>query len=435
MAGPIIEVLIVALLVVANGVFAMAEIAIVSARRERLQALVNEGRSGARAALALSRDPNRFLSTVQIGITLVGILAGAYGGATIAARLSDLVDGVPALARYSDAISVAIVVVVIAYLSLVIGELVPKRLGLRAPERIASSVARPMTLLAAVAAPVVGLLSVSTDLVLRLLRTPSSVEHAVTEDEIKLLMRQGLLAGSIEAGEQQMVSGVFRLHDRPVRAFMTPRQQIVWFDVNDSPARLSSKVRHGRYSQYPVCDGDLEDVVGMAVSKDLLAGCLSGEPVDVTALTSPVLFIPETSTGSDVLNLLLETESKAGIVIDESGGVEGMVTVDDILGEIVGEDAQEVVLQGNSWVVDGRVGLDLLRDAVQIHLPIPEEEADIYHTLGGFVMARLGRVPEEGDSFLWNGVLFTVRRMDGNRVSSVAMSREAEIEPRREPAG
>lgn len=234
MSSPIVEMLILLSLVLANGLLAMAEIAIVSARKERLQALVRKGRAGASTALSLTNDPNRFLSTIQVGITLVGILAGAFGGATLAGRLSGLLGDVPGLSRYSEPIALGIVVLAIAYLTVVLGELVPKRLGLRSPETVASSVAPSMQVLSLLSTPIVALFSWSTDAVLRLLNMSGSVEHPVTEDEINALMRQGLEAGSIESGEQQMVSGVFRLHDRPVGAFMTPRREIVWLDVNYS---------------------------------------------------------------------------------------------------------------------------------------------------------------------------------------------------------
>ncbi len=422
MAAPVIEIAVLLALVLANGMFAMAEIAVVSARKERLQALVSEGRSGASAALALANDPNRFLSTIQVGITLVGILAGAFGGATLAGRLSSLLDEVPGISRYSDPIGFGIVVVTIAYLTVVIGELVPKRLGLRSPERVASSVAPSMRRLSWLASPVVSLLSRSTDAVLKVLNMSGPVEQPVTEDEINVLMRQGLRAGSIEAGERQMVSGVFSLHDRPVRAIMTPRQEIVWLDTRISRIELVQKIGRADYSQFPVCEGRLDDPIGVVAVKDLLARTLQGDDMDLKTIAGPALFIPETSTGSDVLNLFLETKNNVGLVIDENGAVEGVVTINDILGEIVGEDIQEIVRSGDSWTVDGRVGIEPLNDVLRVPVQVPESEQGSYFTVSGFVMARLGRIPEVGDSFTWGANHFEVQHMSDYRVGRVLIT-------------
>jgi putative hemolysin len=427
MPAPITEILVILALILANGLFAMAEIAIVSARKERLQAMVAEGRAGAMTALDMANDPNRFLSTIQVGITLVGILAGAFGGATLAGRLSDVVDDVPGLSRYSDAISFGAVVIVIAYLTVVIGELVPKRLGLRSPENVAASVAPSMRRLSWLASPVVGLLSLSTNTVLRVLNLSGPVDQPVTEEEIKVLMRQGLRAGSFEAGEQQMVSGVFSLHDRPVGAFMTPRLDIVWLDAGATRDELISTIRQVKYSQFPVCEGALDDPIGVAALKDLLAWTLEGDDMDFRASTGPALFIPETATGSDVLNLFLETDNSVALVIDEHGAVEGMVTVDDILKQIVGEDAQEIVRAGDSWVVDGSVVIERLNEVLPAPIQVPEGERGRYHTMSGFVMARLGRIPEVGDSFTWDGVDFEVQMMSDNRVARVRITPQEDV--------
>jgi len=427
MTGPIAEIALILLLVVANGALAMSEIAIVSARPERLRAMVQDGRAGARAAMALAQDPNRFLSTIQIGITLVGILAGAFGGATVAERLSGVLDNVPWFAAYSGAVSLGIVVVAIAYLSLVIGELVPKRLAMRGPEQVASTVAPAMTLLSLLAFPVVRVLSISTDAVLRLLRASSSVQSPVTEEEIKLLVGEGARAGVFEAGEHQMVTEVFRLHDRPVQVFMTPRTDIEWLDVNSTRERVRRALLQTAYSRLPVCDGELDRVTGLVSSKDLLNQLLSGADLDLQAASQPPLFIPESATGSQVVQLFRQSRTSVGLVVDEHGGVEGLVTDTDVLEEIAGViegDEEVIVHEEGVWVLDGRVGMDELRDLTGINMLVPPEEQDAYHTVGGFVLARLGHAPSVGDTVSSSGVRFQVREIDGLRISRVEVSVE-----------
>jgi putative hemolysin len=287
------EILIIVLLVLLNGVFAMSEIAVVSARKARLQQLAREGKAGARAALALAAEPTRFLSTVQIGITLVGILAGAFGGATLAEQLADRLSAIPGLARYSEAIGVAIIVVAISYLSLVVGELVPKRLALTNPEKVASAVARPMRTLATLAAPVVQLLSLSTNAILRVLVPRPPAEQPVTEEEIKILIEQGAQSGVFEAVEQEIVESVFRLADRRVGALMTPRTEIVWLDLNDAPEEIERQVAACEHSRFPVGQGRLDNVVGIVRGRDVLATRASGQPFDLKTIMTLPLFVPE----------------------------------------------------------------------------------------------------------------------------------------------
>jgi len=424
MSAPFVEILIILALILTNGMFAMAEIAIVAARKERLQNLVRQGQSGASTALSLANDPNRFLSTIQIGITLVGIIAGAFGGATLAGRLADSFARVPAIERFSEALAFAIVVIGIAFLTVIFGELVPKRLGLRSPERVASSVAPTMRLLSNLATPIVVLLSWSTDAVLRLLNMRTAVDQPVTEDEINALMRQGLQSGSIESGEQRMVSGVFRLHDRSVGAFMTRRSDIVWLDVNATPDEVKKQIRQAKHSQFPVCEGGLENVIGVSSAKDLLDWMLHDNDADFRDVARPALFILETVTGSEVLNRFLEVDNNIGLVIDENGAVEGLVTIDDILDEIVGEDIRKPVREDDSWITDGRVGIEQLSELLEAPVRVPSDELGRYHTLGGFVMARLDRIPSVGDSFTWNGLNFEVQSMFRNQVRRIKITPE-----------
>jgi len=315
-------------------------------------------------------------------------------------------------------------VIGIAFLTVIFGELVPKRLGLRSPERVASSVAPTMRLLSNLATPIVALLSWSTDAVLRLINMRTAVDQPVTEDEINALMRQGLQAGSIESGEQRMVSGVFRLHDRTVGAFMTRRSEIVWLDVNATPDEVKKKIRQAKHSQFPVCDGGLENVIGVSSAKDLLDWMLHDNDADFRDVARPALFILETVTGSEVLNRFLEVDNNVGMVIDENGAVEGLVTIDDILDEIVGEDIRKPIREGDSWIADGRVGIEQLSDLLEAPVRVPSGETGRYNTLSGFVMTRLDRMPTVGDSFTWNGLTFEVQSMFRNQVRRIKITPE-----------
>src|SRR5215208_1527776 len=275
-----VELLIVVLLILLNGVFAMSELSIVSARKARLEQLANAGDRRARAALDLANEPNQLLSTVQVGITLVGIFTGAFGGATLSAALAAQIRQVQALAPYSEALGLGIVVLAITYLSLIVGELVPKRLALNSPERIAATVAIPMRTFSRLASPIVALLGASTDLVLRVLRVRPSTAAPITEEEVKILIEQGTRAGVFEAAEQDIVGSVFRLGDRRVSSLMTPRPDIVWLDLDESPANLRRVIVECEHSRFPVCRGNLDAVVGVALAKDILAHDLVGEPLD-----------------------------------------------------------------------------------------------------------------------------------------------------------
>ena len=331
MSSIIFEILILFVLITANGIFSMSEMAIISSRKVRLQQMANQGDAKAKAALELAEAPNRFLSTVQVGITLIGILTGAFGGATIADKLALYVEMIPALAPYSRAIAFGMIVLTITYLSLIVGELVPKRLALNNPERIAASVAIPMRVLAAGAYPVVHLLSASTDLVLRILGIGPSTEPQVTEEEIKVLIEQGTEAGTFEEAEQDMVQRVFRLGDRPVNALMTPRPDIVWLDLEDSAEQNRHKMMDSSHSRFPVCQGGLDNVLGVMHVTDLLARTLSGQPLDLTISLRQPVFVPESTRGLKILELFKQTGIHVALVVDEYGVIQGLVTLNDVL--------------------------------------------------------------------------------------------------------
>ena len=416
------ELLIIVVLLILNGIFSMSEAAVIASRRARLQQLADKGDAGAKTALKITDDPNRFLSTVQIGITLIGILLGAFGGATMASQIAALLADTP-LAPYAGTIGFALIVLLTTYLSLIIGELVPKRLALRSPERIASLVAPPMRVLSRITAPVVTLLSVSTDAVLVVLGARELDEPPVTEEEIKGMLRQGVEAGVFEEAEHDMVEGIFSLGDRRIGTLMTPRTEVYWLDVNDPPEENRDKLLSSEFSRLPVCDDDPDHVLGMLHSKDLLAQLLSGKPLDIRAATTEALFVPMSMTASKVLDLFRETGKHIALVIGEYGGMEGLVSIQDILEEIVGEVEEEehaVQRDDGSWLLDGMMSIDDFEEMFDIEEAPGAHEG--YETLGGFMLSLLGNIPKAGDELDWESLHFEVLDMDGNRIDKVLIT-------------
>ena len=424
-----IEIVIILLLLLANGFFAMSEIAIISARKAHLQQLAKSGDAKARAALDLATNPDRFLATVQIGITLIGIFAGAFSGATIADRIGSYLGTFPLLAPYSKTIGVGIVVVSLTYVSLVIGELVPKRLALGNAERIAPSVASSMRTLSTIAGPIVHLLSASTNLIIKLLGAKSPPKPAITPEEIRVLVQIGRESGMFEESEQDMIEGVLRLDERPVAGFITPRKQIVWFDLNDAPKDILQKLEKSRHSRYPVMHGSLDTVLGIVRAKDILVQCLASRPLDLKAVLRPPLFIPETMSSLKALELLKEKGTHIALVIDEYGGIEGIVTHNDILEAIVGYipsageplQPQATRRDDGSWLVDGLLHIDELKEILELD-KMPEGAYSVYHTVGGFVISQLRAIPTPGQSFQWEKLRFEVLDMDGRRVDKVLVT-------------
>jgi putative hemolysin len=421
-----LEILVILVLLIANGVFAMSEIAIVASRKARLQQWVDEGKAGARAALALANNPTQFLATVQTGITLVGILAGAFSGATIAEKLGAYLETVPVLAPYGQAIAVGVVVVLITYFSLIIGELAPKRLALNGAERIAVTIAAPMQLLSKAAAPIVHFISVSTDVVIRLLGVTPSTEPAVTEEEIKVLIEQGTQVGVFEESEQDMIEGVLSLSERRVSILMVPRTQVDWIDIEDPPERIKEEIITYRHSVFPLAKDNLDNIIGIVYAKDLLAQTLSGHPLDLKALLQHPLFVPEKMPALQVLELFKQKGVRIAFVVDEFGSIQGMVTDDDILEDIVGDipsigspaELKAVRREDGSWLLDGLLHIDELKEVLGIE-ELPDEKEGYYQTAGGFVINQIGTIPTVGQSFKWGDFRFEVVDMDGRRVDKV----------------
>jgi len=431
------DILLLLVLILLNGVFAMSEIAIVSSRRARLVQMADTGSSGARHALTLASEPTRFLSSVQVGITSIGILNGAIGEASIASRLRASLEQVPAVAPYAETLSLGIMVVVLTYFSLILGELVPKRLALTHPEAIASIIARPMEILAAIGRPIVTFLSVSTDTILRLLGVRQVKQPAVTVEEIRVLLEQGADEGVFEDAEHEMVTNVLNLDDRHVGAVLTPRSDVVFLDVRDAMAVNRQKLRQDPHNVLPLCDGGLDHVLGFVRSTAVLDKLLDGETIDLPALAEKPLFVPKTMSLMTLLEQFKRTHLPVALVVDEFGGVEGLVSLTDVIGSIVGDlpsepgDEPSIVRRDDgSWLLDGALDLDTVLRTLDAESLLSDHDRQHYHTLGGLAMLALGRVPRTGDLFQRGDYRFEIVDMDGNRVDRVLVSRTPEGSPR-----
>lgn len=429
MSTIVFEMSAIFVLLMANGIFAMSEIAIVTARKSRLQELADTGMAKARAALDLANSPNRFLSTVQVGITLVGILAGAFGGGAIREWLATQLYAVPIIAPYSRSVALALVVITITYFSVILGELVPKRIALGHPESIAMAMAPVMRLLLILSAPLVHLFTFSTDLVFRLVGKRFDERTLVSEEEITTLLRQGTEAGVFKETEQEMVEAVFQLDDMRARGLMTPRTQIIWLDVNDSVEEIRAKLSDSAHSRFPVCEGTLDNVVGIVQAKDLLTNFLSTKNVDLRATIQPADFAPRSMTALQVLDQIKKTSSHIVLVVDEYGGIEGLLTHHDILEAIAGDmplgaiptEPKAVQRKDGSWLLDGMLSIDEFKEI--FHLDnLPGEKKDTFQTLGGFIFTQMGRVPAAPEQFEWNGLRFEIVDMDGKRIDKVLVS-------------
>jgi putative hemolysin len=423
------QIILIFCLLILNGVFAMSEISLVSSRKVRLQQLAKEGDKSAQAALDLSEKPNHFLSTVQIGITLIGTLAGALGGAKLSDDLGALLAKVNWLAPYSETAAFTIIVLVTSYFSLVIGELIPKRLGMNNPEKIASIVAYPMKVISWLTSPIVHLLSASTDLGLRILGVEPSHDPVITEEEIKVLMKQGTQSGIFEEAEEDMVSGIFRLGDRYIDSIMTPRTEIEWIDSGEPFEAILEQVTNSKHNRFPVATDELDNVHGILIAKDFLSQSLNGAKPNISDLLQPALFVPDSMSALKALDLLKEAGVHAALVIDEFSGVLGMVTLYDVLKAIVGsipiagEDQEVMVVQreDGSWLFDGLLSIDEVKEALGID-SLPDEDRVGYQTLGGFVMTMLDSIPQAGQAFEIMSLRFEVVDMDGKRVDKVLVT-------------
>ena len=430
------EIVVILVLVLLNGVFAMSEIAVVASRRVRLQQRAEAGDRRSAQVLALKADPTVLLSTVQVGITLVGILAGAYSGATLAESLAEWLGRFPQIARYREGLALGLVVSAITYLSLVIGELVPKALALHDPEGIARVVAAPLGWLSRLGTPLVKVLTGSTRLVLAPFRLGPGGEQGATEEEIRALIKQAALAGDVAPVEHQIVEKVFRMGDRRASDIMTPRPNIDWIDIHDGVAGIRQHLQSDRHPRLLLCDGELDRVLGVADAEVLLEELLAGRPLDVRAHLRMPIFVPATVSVFQLLETFRTTRVHLALLLDEFGAVEGLVTPTDILEGLVGEMPSEpseeagpiVVREDGSWLVEGTARIEEIVTAIGLP-PVPEDERETYQTLAGLVMTRLARVPRAGDHFRWGDFRFEVVDMDGRRVDKVLVERRARPAP------
>lgn len=376
------ELLMIFILILVNAVLAMSEAALVASRKARLQQQAGEGNKSSALAIKLIEDPNIFLSTIQIGITLIGVLAGAVGGATIAESLAVVLHNIPYISEYSTSIALGIVVLSITILTIWLGELVPKRLGLNSPEKIAQVVAGPMLFLSVVFSPFIKLMSGATNFVLRLMGVNPSTDPPITEEELQVLINQGTQAGVFEESEQDMVEGVFSLGDQRVYSLMTPRTEIVWLDIDNTLEEIREKIADCPYSRFPVRQDTLEAIVGIVKSRDLLVASLFGNELKLKEFVKPAFYIPETMFASRALEILKEKNTELLLVVDEFGGVQGLLTINDILEEIVGEmegaEPQATQRQDGSWLLDGMLEIDEFKEIFNFNI-LPHENE--YETL------------------------------------------------------
>jgi len=419
------EIFLLFVLILINGVFAMSEIALVTARRGRLQKMADDGSPGAASAIELAEEPTRFLSAIAIGITSIGLLNGVIGETVLARPLSVWMQGLGVEKDHADLGSTAIAVLVLTYFTIVIGELVPKRVAQLRPEAIARFVARPMQILGIVTRPFVKLLTLSTEILLRLLGLRDKTTNAVTEEEIHSLLEEGSDAGVIDPHEHEMARNVFRLDDRAVVSLMIPRLELVHLDVDDPLEDNLKKIQESDHSRFPVCAGGWDTVLGMSSTKMLLGQMLRGETIDLRANLTPAVFVPETMNGTDLLASFRTSDVHSAIVVDEYGDVQGLVTLHDLLEAITGEfhtsnreDSWAVQREDGSWLLDGMLAIPELKDVLDLR-SVVEEKRGRYHTLAGMLMQLLGRMPVETDHVEWEKWRFEIIDMDGQRIDKV----------------
>jgi putative hemolysin len=434
------DILIILVLILLNGVFAMSELALVSAKRMRLERRAQEGSRGARSAIALADNPSHFLSTVQVGITLIGIFTGAFGEASLVTRLQPQIEMVGFLAPYAYEIALFIVVLAITFVSIVLGELVPKRIAMRHPETMATLIAPPLSALSLIMSPFVKVLSLTTEAIVRLFGIHDAKEEAPTEEDIAGMFKEGTDAGLFEKTEYDIVSRALRLDDRHLKALMTPRVDLIMIDLDAERRDTLELIACHTYSRFPVYRGDRAQILGFVKVRDLLAQSVrhgSLEAVNIEHAVQDVLFVPETVGAMVLLELFKKNRAELALIVDEYGDIQGMVTLSDVMSALVGDvtvngeetDPDAVQRQDGSWLLDGGVDLDRFRDVFNTTERFPDEELGAYHTLAGFVLYQFGYIPKASESFEWNGYRIEVVDMDGNRIDKLLIEQLAPPEP------
>jgi putative hemolysin len=426
-----LEIIIIFLLILLNSIFAMSEFAMVSSRRIILKQRADEGDSGAIAALEISKNLTPFLSTVQIGITLIGIFAGAFGGATIARDLSSYFAQFPALAPYSYAVGITIVVVMITFLTLTFGELVPKRIALYMPEIIASRVAKPMRFFSSIARPLEVILSASTDATLQLLKVPKDYEPSITEEEVRVMLEKGTKSGVFEKAELSMIKGVLKVGDLRVESLMTHRNEIIALNLEDEVDVNLQKMIDSSHSYFPAYEKDIDNIVGIISAKDVMANLVESDFVDMNKYIKNALFVPETLLVLKLLEAFRENGVHIALIADEYGNIQGFITLNDVLEAIVGDvrDLGEpvempsiVMRKDGAWLIDGDTPIEKVKETLSID-SFPEEEDGYYYTISGLIMFILHRIPNIGNHIEIKGTKYEVVAMDGNRIEKVLATR------------
>jgi putative hemolysin len=433
------DVFIILGLILLNGVFSMAELALVSAKRARLAKRADEGSEGAKTALALAEEPSAMLSTVQVGITLISIFNGAFGEASLVAKLQPQLAAVPALAPYARPAALVIVVAGITFASIVLGELVPKRIAIQNPEFFATAIARPLKALSRLMAPFVKILALTTDLIVRLLGMNKPKDDAPTEEEISGVLKEGTAAGVLEKDEYDIVTRALRLRDQRLRAVMTPGIDLELIDIDDDIERNLERMAHSPYSRFPVYRNDRSNILGVVHAGDLFEQAVRNKSIggiDLAAAVKPVLYVPDSVSAMDLLEQLRSHRTELALVVDEHGQVGGMATLADLMNTLVGEvpgvqerNTDAVQRADGSWLMDGALPLHRVRDKLGADVAFPDEASGAYQTLAGFVLNQLGRVPQPSDHYDWSGYRFEVVDMDNNRIDRLLVSRSEPVPP------
>ncbi|MDB5748744.1 MAG: hypothetical protein JWP72_3592 [Massilia sp.] len=427
------SILIILFLILLNGVFAMSELALVSARRMRLEKAAGEGSRGARAALDLADEPSNFLSTVQVGITLISIFNGAFGEASLVAQLTPTFKEIPLVAPYAYHAALGLVVVCITFASIILGELVPKRIAMQYPEAMATFIAPPLRLLSSVMSPFVKILALTTEAIVRLLGIGRHKEEAPTEEDITGMIKESTDAGVFEKTEYDIVSRALRLDDQHLKSLMTPRVDVTFVDLEDPRADNLERIAGSRYSRLPVCRGDRSQIVGFVHTRDLLAQAVrdgSLDAIDIEGAVQEMLYVPETVSAMGLLELFKKNNAELALIVDEYGDIQGMVTLTDVMSALVGDvtvigeehDPDAMQREDGSWLVDGGMALDRFRDVMGISLGFPGEDAGAYHTLAGFMLYQLGYIPRASDVVAWEEYRFEIVDMDGNRIDRLLVT-------------
>ncbi|MFA7345038.1 MAG: hemolysin family protein [Terrimicrobiaceae bacterium] len=437
MSGITLEIIFIFVLLLANGVFAMAEISLVASRKAKLKTLADEGHQGAKLAHDLALAPGKFLSTVQVGITLVGTLAGAFGGAGIANRFEASLTGIGLGAEPSHYISLFFVVAIITYFSVIIGELVPKRLALTNPEKIASALARPMNALATSFSPVVNLLSHSSDFLMALLGVRKTKETSVSEEEVRVLIDEGLSTGVFKKAEKDMVEGVFELDEQHAGDLMTPRARMIWLSLDDTDDENWRRIAGSGHSHFPVYQETRDNVIGMVSVKSLWANLSLAGRVELRALVTPPLYVPTAMPAGKLIEAFKKSGKHIALVVDEFGGLQGLVTLNDVMMAIVGNlpereqrhDPKASLRQDGTWVIDAMLDIDETKSSLGIEEDLPGENENRFSTLGGFILFRIGHIPREGEKFMWDGFEFEIIDMDRQRIDKVLVTPRAPKKP------